>query len=47
VFDNINEILLTVTVILAVAAVALRVLRRFSRVEWIKRFLMWLDSYLS
>ncbi len=46
-FDNINEILLTVTVILAVAAVALRVLRRFSRVEWIKRFLMWLLGYVD
>lgn len=46
-FDNVNEILLTITVILAASAVAFRLLRRASRVEWIKRFLTWLLEYVD
>jgi signal peptidase I len=47
VFNNINEILLTATVALAVAAVALRILLRVSRVEWIGRFIKGLLSYVD
>jgi len=45
--DNINEILLTLTVALAVAAVAVRLLLRANRIEWIKRFLTWLLEYVD
>jgi signal peptidase I len=47
VLDNINEILLTLTVALAVAAVAVRLLLRANRIEWIKRFLTWLLEYVD
>lgn len=46
-FDNVNEILLTVTVALGVLAVALRILIRTSRVEWVKRFMIWLLEYID
>lgn len=46
-FDNINEILLTITVALGIAAVALRVLIRTSRVEWIRRFFVWALEYVD
>lgn len=45
--DNINEILFTLMVVLAVAAVALRALLRVNRVEWIKRFTHWVLEYVD
>lgn len=45
--DNINEILFTITVVLAVSAVALRGLLRVNRVEWIKRLTTWLLEYVD
>lgn len=45
--DNINEILLTVTVVLAAAAVAFRVLLRVNRVEWLKRLMTWILGYVD
>lgn len=45
--DNINEILLTLTVALGVAAIALRLLLRVSRVEWIARFLKGVLGYVD
>lgn len=45
--ENINEILMTVTVGLAVAAVALRILLRVNRVNWITRFLTWTLEYVD
>ncbi len=45
--DNINEILFTVTVVLGVAAIALRGLLRVNRVEWIKRFMTWVLEYVD
>jgi signal peptidase I len=47
VFDHINEFLVTVTVVLAVAAVALRFLLSVNRVEWIKRAMTWLLEYVD
>jgi len=46
-FDNINEWLLTITVVLGVAAVALRVLMRVNRVEWLKRLMAWSLGYVD
>ncbi len=46
-FDNINEILLTLTVVLGAAAIALRLLLRVSRIEWIARFLKSLLGYVD
>lgn len=45
--DNINEILVTATIVLAVAAVALRALLRVNRVNWVKRFMTWLLEYVD
>lgn len=45
--DNINEILLTATVVLGVAAIALRVLLRANRVEWLKRLMTWTLEYVD
>jgi len=45
--DNINEILVTVTVVLGVAAVALRALLRVNRVEILKRFMDWALSWVD
>ena len=46
-FDNVNEILLTITVVLGVAAIALRILMRVNRVEWLKRLMTWLLGYVD
>ena len=46
-FDNINELLITVTVGLAAAAVALRLLLRVNRVEWLKRMMAWVLGYVD
>ena len=46
-FDNVNEWLITVTVALAAAAVALRLLMRVNRVEWLKRMMTWLLGYVD
>jgi signal peptidase I len=45
--DNINEILLTATAGLAAAAVALRLLLRANRIEWLKRLMTWLLEYVD
>jgi signal peptidase I len=47
VLDNINEILLTATVALGAAAIALRLLLRVSRVEWIARFFKAVLGYVD
>jgi len=46
-FGNINEILLTLTVALAVAAVGIRILLKVNRLEWIKRFMTWALEYVD
>ena len=46
-FDNINEILLTVAVVLGVSAIALRILLRVNRVEWLKGLMTWLLGYVD
>ncbi len=45
--DNVNEILVTLTVALAIAAVALRVLLRINKVEWVGRFVNWVLEYVD
>ncbi len=45
--DNINEILLTATIVLGVLAIALRLLLRANRIEWLKRLLAWLLEYVD
>ena len=49
--DNVNEILVSVTIILAVLAVAIRLLQKVNRIEWVKNFfswsLGWVDLLLS
>ena len=45
--DNINEILFTITVVLAVSAVAFRLILRVNRVEWIRRLTTWLLEYVD
>src|SRR5688500_7762516 len=45
--DNINEILVTVTVGLAVAAIALRLLMKVNRIEWLKRLMTWTLEYVD
>jgi len=49
--DNVNEILVSVTIVLAVLAVAIRLLQRVNRIEWVKSFfawsLGWVDLLLS
>ena len=47
VLDNINELLITATIILAAAAVALRLVLRVNRVGWIERFLRWSLEYVD
>ena len=46
-FGNINEILLTLTVVLAVAAVGIRILLKVNRLEWLKRFMTWVLEYVD
>ncbi len=45
--DNINEILVTVTVGLLVAAIALRALLKVNRIEWLKRLMTWTLEYVD
>lgn len=45
--DNINEILISLTVILAASAIALRLILRVSKVEWITRLLRWTLEYVD
>jgi signal peptidase I len=45
--DNINEILITLTVALAAAAVALRIVLRIAKIEWVKRGVRWVLEYVD
>ena len=45
--DNVNEILVSVTVVLAVLAVAIRLLQRVNRIEWVKNFFQWLLGWVD
>ncbi len=45
--DNVNEVLLTLTVVLVVAAVAIRLLQKVNRVEWLKRIFSWLLGWVD
>lgn len=45
--DNVNEILVSVTIVLAVMAVAIRLLQRVNRIEWVKNLFGWMLGWVD